>query len=659
MKFDIKGRVKNMRLPDGKTALLYSVYEAISNGIHAIEERFGVNSVSKRGNIAVSIYMMPKKKCVKSVSVRDNGVGLNKKHLESFETCDTREKSSIGGRGVGRLVWLKAFDKIEVNSAYDNGQGYIEGVSFEFRPEDDDSLFGVTKAPADAALVGTEIVLSMNAEKQEMQITSTMLARHLSHHFFPYFIAKSMPKLSIIQGKRAVDIGNYLANRMEVKGTDSVDLSNQNLGVLEFTHVYVDPKIARELSNSILLTAQGRVVQSIEVEKKFALKSLEKSSAYACVVRGDFLDEKADQERTSFKATAQQMDIITQAALNSAEAFLSDHIKSVRKRQKKNVVDLLEEHPQLAISISDINAYVEKLSPSMSDEDIGKTLFTLLYRHEKSLRAKIDALESEREDNSSSLSTVNDLLEKVGNDAMRRLAEYTIKRHQIIQIARSMLRYKDPSKRNYELEKTVHELICPIGKMLSAKDYDRHNLWLIDDLLSYYAFFASDKSLSSLGVEGEKKEPDVLFFNPFGFRREGTNDPVVIVEFKRPGDERPSSDPVDQVLGYIEKLKSRTVRDEEGDVISEIREDTPFECVIICDLTEGARRKFERSVAQNPTPDGLGYYGFSPRHKASIRVISYKKMFRDADLRNRSFFDKLGLLPEDVTRSIMEGMAAE
>ena len=29
MKFDILGRIQNMRLPDGKTAILYSIYEAV------------------------------------------------------------------------------------------------------------------------------------------------------------------------------------------------------------------------------------------------------------------------------------------------------------------------------------------------------------------------------------------------------------------------------------------------------------------------------------------------------------------------------------------------------------------------------------------------------------------------------------------------------
>jgi hypothetical protein len=39
--------------------------------------------------------------------------------------------------------------------------------------------------------------------------------------------------------------------------------------------------------------------------------------------------------------------------------------------------------------------------------------------------------------------------------------------------------------------------------------------------------------------------------------------------FKRPGDETPSKDPVDQVLEYIEKLRNRTVRDIEGEVVSD------------------------------------------------------------------------------------------
>jgi hypothetical protein len=123
----------------------------------------------------------------------------------------------------------------------------------------------------------------------------------------------------------------------------------------------------------------------------------------------------------------------------------------------------------------------------------------------------------------------------------------------------------------------------------------------------------------------------------------GQNDPVVIVEFKRPGDEKPTQNPVEQVLSYVDELRGSDVRDIDGGVVSDIGEHTPFECIIICELTEAARRQFDKSIAQNPTPDGEGYYGYSKPHKAYVKVMSFKKMLRDAEQRNQAFFDALEL----------------
>ena len=50
--------------------------------------------------------------------VTDNGEGFHDKNMEAFETLDTEHKSIYGGRGVGRLLWLKAFKKVEVVSHY-------------------------------------------------------------------------------------------------------------------------------------------------------------------------------------------------------------------------------------------------------------------------------------------------------------------------------------------------------------------------------------------------------------------------------------------------------------------------------------------------------------------------------------------------------------
>ena len=646
-------------LPDGRTALLYSIYEAVSNAIHAIEERFGKAEFGSRGAINIMIDQR-EDKTLNFIAVSDNGIGLTPTHLAAFETCDTRQKYALGGKGVGRLIWTKVFDRIEVESVYEVGLDRCEKVHFLFDPTTDPSLQQLKVGHGDLKDVGTRILLASIKGGQNAGISRATLARHICHHFFPYFIADGMPKLGLMFGRREIDVQEFIATKVEKVNEEEV-IVDTSIGAIKIAHVYVDKSISQELSNTILLTAQRRVVRSVEIEKKFALKGLSNGKAYVCVVTSDFLDRKVDQERTGFKALDHEIEDITSCALSAAEEFLTEHIKSVRVEQTTNVIRILEEHPQLAISVSNVEEYVNSLSPSMSEEDIGKTLFTLLYRHERRIKSEINSINNSTSENvepEKFHGVIDGLVQKVSDDAKRRLAEYTIKRHQIIQIARSLLRYSNTSKKTYAMEKSLHELICPMGRMLSNKHYDEHNLWLVDDLLSYYSFFASDKSMAAYGVDGEKKEPDLIFLNPLGFRREGTNDPVVIVEFKRPGDEHLSSDPVDQVLDYIERLRSKTIRSVDGEVVSDINDHTPFECVVICDLTAGARKKFERSVAQTPTPDGQGYYGFSPNHKASIRVLSYSKVFRDAELRNMSFFDKLGLLPAEVQAALASEAAA-
>ena len=324
--------------------------------------------------------------------------------------------------------------------------------------------------------------------------------------------------------------------------------------------------------------------------------------------------------------------------------FLHEHIKKVRARQKKTVELLVKEHPQLATQFTSIEEYVVTLSPGMDDEQIGQHLFVLLYREEKELRKRIDKFDQLASLEPEVRQQAEDILNEISNQEKHRLAELVVKRHQLLQVANLLLKYNDDEKKTYHYERVLHELICPMGEIYRTGEHSRHNLWMLDDSLAAYEFFASDKAINALSIDSaSKKEPDLIFFNPLGFRRENTTDPVVVVEFKRPGDERPSQDPVAQVLAYVDDLRGSRVRDIDGGVVSDIGENTPFECFIVCELTKSARKQFERSIAQHPTPDGEGYYGWSSHHKAHIRVISFGKMLRDAELRNQAFFDLLNL----------------
>jgi len=641
MKFDVEGRINNMRLPSGNAAILYSAYEAVSNSLHSISFRFGDDAPNK-GRIDVEIET-DEDNYISLIRVTDNGVGFTSSNLKSFETCDSRHKEEIGGKGIGRLIWFKLFKKISVRSKF-REKKKTRNISFDFNPRLKNSIKETSLPVLDK--IGSEITLTGLREGQKAKVRKVSFLRELSLHFFSYFVSGQLPNISVIFNGDSSVLEEFIDDKAEEPVTTKFSVEIEGVDE-EFIakHIYVDSKISTELRNSYLLTAHDRVVgDPVSIERKFALKELPKGTSYVAVIKSKFLDEVVDQERLGFKLTKKHLKDISDKVISECSKFLNKHIMTLRKTQVGTVSNLLTEHPQLVSQVKNMDEYVNSLSPGMDEEQIGENLFTLLYRDERKITKKIASIDEKASLDSETQDLVESVLKDVTVQAKHRLAELVVKRRQILTLARSFLKYKDENGKHH-YEKTVHDLICPMGKFYEGEDHSSHNLWIVDELLAYYEFFASDKQIGKIVSNSDSKlEPDLVFFNPLGFRRENTNEPVVIIEFKRPGDEVTTSDPINQVLGYIEKLQGKTVKTFDGETLNEIDDKTPFECYIVCDLSEGTKRLLERSLASHPTPDGNGYYGFAPNHNASIHVISYKKMLRDAELRNEIFFKKLGLL---------------
>jgi hypothetical protein len=644
MKFDILGRINNMRLPDGKTAVLYSVYEAVSNSIHAINDRFGEENAAGKGRISINIKLDDSGD-VNSIQISDNGIGFTDENLASFETSDSRFKYKRGGKGVGRFIWIKMFQTIRVDSVVKAGSSK-ERIRFRFAPEKENSIAYKRIVEAPDLKIGTTITLSKLRNEQRGRVRPTSYLKDLALHFFPQFISKTLPKITLNYNGNISSLNEFIADQVSEPDirTTAIKLDDE-LVEFSISHLLVENSISAALRNSYLLTAHGRLVgEPVSIERKYALRELPNDKAYVAVIRSDFLDDRVDQERLGFKLAPEQRDEVEKLILRSAEEYLGEHIASIRQRQKKKVESLIYEHPQLASQFENIDDYVNGLSAGMDEEQIAQNLFVLLYRNEQDLRKQIVALDQLDSLDEEAKRNARETLAEIENQEKGRLAELVVKRHQILQIANVLMKFENDEEKNYHYERVIHDLICPMGRIYRDGDQSQHNLWVLDDSLGSYDFFASDKPIKSLAENlTSRKEPDLIFFNPLGFRRPGMSDPVTIVEFKRPGDERLSQDPIRQVLRYIEDLQNGRVSDMDGAVISDISRDTPFECIIVCDLTPAVRMQFESSLAQTPLPDGQGYYGWSKRHNAAIRVISFAKMLRDAELRNKVFFDQLKL----------------
>ena len=189
-------------------------------------------------------------------------------------------------------------------------------------------------------------------------------------------------------------------------------------------------------------------------------------------------------------------------------------------------------------------------------------------------------------------------------------------------------------------------MICPMRIDSSSLEIADHNLWLLDDRLAFYHFFASDKQIQSYTGIDEKDRPDLAFFYDTCVAwREGENcDTVVLVEFKKPmrDDYISGRDPVQQILHYVKRLRTEgAVADTKGRAIRGINEGTAFHCYVVADLTAS----LEASIIGrfNRTPDNYGYFGYSHEPPAFVEIVPYGKILRDAKMRNVIFFQTLGV----------------
>lgn len=131
---DVIGQVARLPLKPSEANALLPLFEAISNSLHAITERFGDDDLAEKGRVDIEVLRAPQTDGITPVqgfNIKDNGIGLNEENFRSFCTPFSRHKISKGGKGIGRLGWLKVFKKINVISAYQNDSA-LKQIAFDF-----------------------------------------------------------------------------------------------------------------------------------------------------------------------------------------------------------------------------------------------------------------------------------------------------------------------------------------------------------------------------------------------------------------------------------------------------------------------------------------------------------------------------------------------
>jgi hypothetical protein len=81
-----------------------------------------------------------------------------------------------------------------------------------------------------------------------------------------------------------------------------------------------------------------------------------------------------------------------------------------------------------------------------------------------------------------------------------------------------------------------------------------------------------------------------------------------------------------------------------GKAIRGITSGTAFHCYVVGDITPTLEASIIGRFSR--TPDGEGYFGYSPDPPAFVEIVPYGKILNDSKMRNAIFFKTLGITSE-------------
>ncbi len=678
---NLKNRVSKLHLP--RTKPLLPLFEIISNSIHAIQEKQEIEKEQEQGKIEITIIRNGKDDTLSSLSkideypihsfkVVDNGIGFNDDNISSFAEFDSEKKLKIGGKGIGRLVCLKAFKKIIVESAYLTDKT-IKIRKFEYKKSVEGFENYEENIETKRKKSGTTLILSHYEEEYMRHVPLNIyeIAREITTHFQLYFIQKIAPIIILKnQNNVQIDLQNFFNNEFEKEVLQKgFSISNEQFEV-------IISKSFKAKSHKFHYCAHERTVKEEGVSKyledlRFQINLQDASDGfyYQVFVIGEFLNNNVNEERTNFNFKSEEdedelefveitLSKIRKGTIGCIEELLKPFLEKARKEKLESYYPIIEEEYPNYLGVVNYNKEkVEKLPIGLTKSELDLKLYEI--ESEWRLEVKKDGIELlEKKKDITTLEEYRELYNSFLNEftqiGQSDLARYVVHRRSVIDLLDKLIELNDDEK--FTNEDLIHSLFFPVRETKRSITHEKQNLWLIDERLTFNSLLASDKSFKQIKNLNSKStdrmdlivQKGEVFESAAVYAENKTPfESFTIVEFKKP--ERndykqgvKEKDPIKQVRSYVEEIiKNKVKLNGKSFGASKL---TPFYCYVIADPTETLQEILDYE-SFDTTPDGLGYFRFyeTKTSRAYIEVLPFKKVIKDAKQRNKILFDKLKL----------------
>lgn len=641
---DMRAVLLRSKLAPNTENFLLPIKEAISNARFGCEARFS-DAYVRRGKIFVDIRTDPFE-----AVIRDNGIGLNEDNYDSFLTPFTGNRLSQKGQGFGRFVGLKVFEDIYYYSSFKKADGNIGKIKFKFDVFADEELAETERYHPQENEIGC--VVEMRTPRSEYNAISSsiqgedILASTL-RTFLPAFLKNQMPSLTITVDEATFDANEEFKEFFKADHTTTVttliDGESHEI-TLEFSKVR---KGRGFKENTLVLLGAGRVVGANQnLNQALGTRHFtdgENNVVYVVAASGPILDQSVNNRRTQLEIDPEDIKSIYRIAVQEILSLENDFVTRRREHQTNEVANILKANPLLrrGLSGNSLKAYIDGSNIGWSREKFLQDLALKQFRNRRDFQKDLVTAFKSPEDFKSKREKILQEIEEQNKNA---LASYVVYRKDVIELVEHTRSETDDGK--VKLEDELHDIVFQRFEDSYSKSFFEHNLWLIDERLSFFSYVASDRT--SLGKKRQKGEKvaDLAAFDECLILTQGENrDVLVLIEFKRPlrDDYKRGfvkDDPVEQVYVTAESIRERgSFKSTAGSLIN-ISAGTRIYGYVIADLTPTLKKVcVGRDMTQSW--DGQGYYDFHKTFDTFVEVISYDKMITDARKRNAAFFKVL------------------
>lgn len=661
MLMNLANRIAQERLSPRR--YLMPLFEAIANSMQAIDE-----ARISHGRITIDIIRSKGPRLTNDATptepitgfvIEDNGIGFTDFNLRSFKEAYSDRKKKKGGKGVGRLLWLKAFRKAEVESVFKEN-GHFVRRSFEFTikaevdRENDEQLTSANRSTT------VRLIDYLPDFKAACTSNGEAIGRKIISHFIGSFIMGSCP-IIVLRDKFEqweMNLSDEFVRMQLDRQSSKLTIEEQSF---RLEHLLLDG--SAHSAHELHLCAVNRAVETDSLSDlipalKGPLHNEEgKPFFYTVCVYSDFLDERTDTNRTRLdlsddkevmpgekEITRQE---IWRRVAKVADKFLDQYLAPLRGKNTKRITDYIQrKEPKYRPLAKHRLHWFDRISPNITEEALSVELYKLSREYENETKAALTRVKRKLK-NPISLAQhkdkFKDFLTEINDQGIALLADYVLHRRAIIDFFEESV--SQLPNGNFIAEKHIHEIICPLGTTSDDVPLDQMNLWLLDERLAFHSYLSSDRpqrSVKAVSSDSLSRADIILFNHAVAFTDDHMGS-IVIVEFKRPmrKDYTEAENPISQIYGYVDELRENRATSNKGRQII-VPSSTPIYAYIVCDLTPNLK-KYAKNAEFKLTQDERGYYKFNSEHNVYTEIHSFDKVLIDAKKRNAAFFDKLNL----------------